>query len=109
MSNEATLAALFDKLVTPVIIIVLAFMGTWVFTINTDVAVMKTKMETVDSIALDQRTADKMMALLEQQTKANTELVNEVKNSQKELTDAMTEMKLAFAKWNSGYPPVRAR
>lgn len=112
MSNEVTLAALFDKLVTPVIVIVLAFMATWVFTINTDVAVIKTKMQSVDAIVLDQRNVDKMMVLLEQQTKANTELVNEVKNSQKELTDAMVEMKLAFAKFNHDYPewpPIRPK
>jgi hypothetical protein len=90
-------ATLLDKFVTPVIIMVLAFMGTWVFTINADIQVMKKSMERVDRIAVDQRTAEKMMVLLELQTKANTELVNEIKHNQKEMTDVMYEMKMAIA------------
>lgn len=92
-----TQATLLDKFVTPVIIMVLAFMGTWVFTINADIEVMKKSMEKVDRIAVDQRTAEKMMVLLELQTKANTELVVEMKNNQREMTDAIYEMKMALA------------
>jgi hypothetical protein len=98
MSNENTQTFLWDKLILPVIILVLAFMGTWVFSINTDVAVIKKSMTAVDTLVTDQRAADRMMILLEAQTKANTELVNEMKGSQRQLTDAVNEMKLALAK-----------
>lgn len=98
MSTENTQTFLWDKLILPVIILVLAFMGTWVFSINSDVAVIKKSMTTVDTLVTDQRAADRMMILLEAQTKANTELVNEMKGSQRQLTDAVNEMKLALAK-----------
>jgi|SRR5579872_1611285 len=98
MSTENTQTFLWDKLILPVIILVLAFMGTWVFSINADVAVIKKSMTAVDTLVTDQRSADRMMILLEAQTKANTDLVNEMKTSQRELTDAVNEMKLALAK-----------
>lgn len=104
MSNSS--AALLDKFVTPVILMLLAFMATWVFTINTDVAVMKKSMERVDTIVTDQRTAEKMMVLLEQQNKVNAELVTEVKNNQEKMTDAIIELRLSVAKLGSLLPPA---
>lgn len=100
--------ALWDKLVTPVILMVLAFMATWVFTINTDVAVMKKSMESVDKIAMDQRTAEKMMVLLEQQNKVNAELVTEVKNNQEKMTDAIIELRVSFTRLSTMWPPSQA-
>lgn len=101
--------ALWDKLVTPVILMVLAFMATWVFTINTDVAVMKKSMENVDKIVMDQRTAEKMMVLLEQQNKVNAELVTEVKNNQEKMTDAIIELRLSFTRLSTMWPPSQTR
>lgn len=105
MSNSTT-AALLEKFVTPVILMLLAFMATWVFTINTEVAVMKKSLERVDSIAMDQRTAEKMMVLLEQQNKVNAELVTEVKNNQEKMTDAIIELRMSFTRLSTMWPPV---
>lgn len=103
---------LLDKLILPVIILVLAFMGTWVFSVNERVAVMEKSMQQVDGLVADQRMADKMVALLEQQTRANTELVVEMKNSQSKLTDAVNDLKVTLAKCcsnpnNDEYPRGR--
>lgn len=102
MSNPPN--ALWDKLVTPVIIMVLGFMATWVFTINSDVAIMKKSMDKVDAIAMDQRTAEKMIVLLENQNKNNAELANEVKTNQKEMTNAILELRLSLMKLSSMLP-----
>ena len=48
MSRIAT--ALLDKLVTPVILMVLGFLGTWVFSINSDMATMKQSINRVDAV-----------------------------------------------------------
>lgn len=96
--------ALWDKLVTPVMIMVLGFMATWVFTINSDVAVMKKSMDRVDAIVLDQRTAEKMIVLLEAQNKNNAELATEVKNGQKEMSGAIVELRMSLIKLSSMLP-----
>jgi hypothetical protein len=96
--------ALWDKLVTPVIIMVLAFMATWVFNINSDVAIMKQSLSKVDAIVMDQRTAEKMIVLLEAQNKNNAELATEVKNNQKEMTNAIIELRMSVMKLSSMLP-----
>lgn len=101
-SNQNTAWYFFwDKLVLPVVILVLCFMATWVFSINTDMAIVKKSMERVDSLVIDQRTAEKMMVLLESQTKANTELVQELKNSQVQMADAIVEFRITLARMNA--------
>ena len=102
MSNPPT--ALWDKLVTPVIMMVLGFLATWVFSINSDVAVMKQSMGRVDSIVMDQRSIEKMVVLLENQNKNNSELATEVKNNQKEMTSAIMELRLSVMKLSSMLP-----
>lgn len=114
--RNSTQTLLMDKLILPVIILVLAFMGTWVFSVNARVAVMEKSIMQVDGLVAEQRMADKMMALLEQQTKANTELVVEMKNNQAQLTSAVNELKLALAQcctksndYEYEYPPRSSR
>lgn len=92
---------LWDKLILPVIILVLGFMATWVFSINADVAVMKKQMNQVDSLVVDQRTIEKMMVLLESQTKANTELVQEMKNNQVQMGNTIVELRVILARMNA--------
>lgn len=109
MSNPSN--ALWDKLVTPVIIMVLGFLATWVFSINSDMAVMKQSMNRVDSVVTDQRTMEKMIVLLEAQNKNNAELAVEVKNGQQQMSNAIVELRISLTKLSTMLPdnPDRER
>ena len=102
MSNTSN--ALWDKLVTPVIIMVLGFLATWVFSINSDMAVMKQSMIRVDSVITEQRNMEKLIVLLEAQTKNNAELAIEVKNGQQKMNDAIVELRISLSKLSSMLP-----
>lgn len=98
-----------DKLAIPVILMVLGGMATWVFELNADVAVLKKTTERVDIIALDQRSSEKLLILLEAQTKANTEFVQEMKASQRELSGAIAELNKAMSELRiRSYGPSRS-
>lgn len=102
MSNPSN--ALWDKLVTPVIIMVLGFLATWVFSINSDMAVMKQSMNRVDAVVTDQRTMEKMIVLLEAQNKNNAELAVEVKNGQQQMSNAIVELRISLTKLSTMLP-----
>ena len=102
MSNPPT--ALWDKLVTPVIIMMLGFLATWVFSINSDMAVMKNSMNRVDSVITEQRNMEKMIILLEAQNKNNAELAAEIKGSQQKMNDAIVELRVTVSKFSSMLP-----
>lgn len=99
--EDAQAKSLWEQLAIPVILMVLGGMATWVFNINADMAVIKKSVEKVDLITTDQRSAEKMLILLEAQTKANTELVQEMKASQKELSEAVIQLRQAMIELNS--------
>lgn len=99
--EDATAKSLWEQLAIPVILMVLGGMATWVFNINADMAVIKKSVEKVDLITNDQRSAEKMLILLEAQTKANTELVQEMKASQKELSEAVIQLRQAMTEMNT--------
>jgi hypothetical protein len=99
--EDATAKSLWEQLAIPVILMVLGGMATWVFNINADMAVIKKSVEKVDLITNDQRSAEKMLVLLEAQTKANTELVQEMKASQKELSEAVIQLRQAMTEMNT--------
>lgn len=108
--EDAQAKSLWEQLAIPVILMVLGGMATWVFNINADMAVIKKSVEKVDLITNDQRSAEKMLILLEAQTKANTELVQEMKASQKELSEAVIQLRQAMTEMNSrSYEGPRAR
>ena len=100
MSRIAT--ALLDKLVTPVILMVLGFLGTWVFSINSDMAIMKQSINRVDAVVVDQRAMERMVTVLEIQNKNTTELAQEIKSGQKELSATLVELKISLSR--IGYP-----
>jgi hypothetical protein len=102
MSNNSN--ALWDKLVTPVIIMVLGFLATWVFSINSDMAVIKQSMNRVDSVISEQRNMEKMIVLLEAQNKNNADLAVEVKNGQQKMNDAIVELRISLTKLSSMLP-----
>ena len=99
--EDAQAKSLWEQLAIPVILMVLGGMATWVFNINADMAVIKKSVEKVDLITNDQRSAEKMLVLLEAQTKANTELVQEMKASQKELSEAVIQLRHAMTEMNA--------
>lgn len=99
--EDATAKSLWEQLAIPVILMVLGGMATWVFNINADMAVIKQSVSKVDLITNDQRSAEKMLVLLEAQTKANTELVQEMKASQKELSEAVIQLRQAMTEMNA--------
>lgn len=99
--EDASAKSLWEQLAIPVILMVLGGMATWVFNINADMAVIKQSVVKVDLITNDQRSAEKMLVLLEAQTKANTELVQEMKASQKELSEAVIQLRQAMTEMNA--------
>lgn len=99
--EDAQAKSLWEQLAIPVILMVLGGMATWVFNINADMAVIKQSVVKVDLITNDQRSAEKMLVLLEAQTKANTELVQEMKASQKELGEAVIQLRQAMTEMNA--------
>lgn len=108
--EDAHAKSLWEQLAIPVILMVLGGMATWVFNINADMAVIKKSVEKVDLITNDQRSSEKMLILLEAQTKANTELVQEMKASQKELGEAVIQLRQAMTEMNSrAYEGNRSR
>lgn len=102
MSNPPN--ALWDKLVTPVIMMVLGFLATWVFSINSDVAVMKQSMIRVDTVVVEQRNMERMLIVLEAQNKNYADLANELKNSQQKVNDAVVELRIAISKISTMLP-----
>lgn len=109
MSNPPN--ALWDKLVTPVIIMMLGFLATWVFSINSDMAVIKNSMNRVDTVITEQRNMEKMIILLEAQNKNNAELAGEIKGSQQKMNDAIVELRITLSKLSTMLPdnPERER
>lgn len=102
MSNPST--ALWDKLVTPVIIMVLGFLATWVFSINSDMAVMKQSVNRVDAVVVEQRNMERMLIVLEAQNKNYADLANQIKNSQDKVNDAVVELRIAITKISTMLP-----
>ena len=97
MEDANSAKSIWEQLAIPVILMVLGGMATWVFNINASLAVLEKSIMQVDLITNDQRSAEKMLILLEAQTKANTELVREMKSSQKELSEAVTQLRYAMS------------
>lgn len=102
MSNSTT--ALWDKLVTPVIIMVLGFLATWVFSINSDMAVMKQSVNRVDAVVVEQRNMERMLIVLEAQNKNYADLAGQIRNSQDKVNDAVVELRIAITKISTMLP-----
>ena len=109
MSNPPN--ALWDKLVTPVIIMMLGFLATWVFSINSDMAVMKNSMNRVDTVVVEQRNMERMLIVLEAQNKNYADLAGEIKGSQQKMNDAIVELRITLSKISTMFPdnPERER